>query len=77
MNKPMYKTYSFWLGLSSALLLLIQAIGEPLGLNINEAQYMAIVNAVLGIFVVLGIISNPASKVDNNQDNDNLNNKQD
>jgi len=54
MNKPMYKTYSFWLGLSSALLLLIQTIGEPLGLNINEAQYMAIVNAVLGIFVVLG-----------------------
>ena len=69
MNKPMYKTYSFWLGLSSAVLLLIQAIGEPLGLKINEAQYMAIVNAVLGVFVVLGIISNPESKIDNNQDN--------
>lgn len=72
MNKPLYKTYSFWLGLSSAVLLLIQAIGEPLGLKINEAQYMAIVNAVLGIFVVLGIISNPASKVNDNQDNNKI-----
>lgn len=68
MNKPVYKTYSFWLGLSSAILLLVQAIGEPLGLKINEAQYMAIINAILGVFVVLGIISNPSSKVDNRQD---------
>ena len=72
MSKPLFKTYSFWLGLSSAVLLLIQSIGEPLGLKINEAQYMAIVNAILGVFVVLGIISNPASKQNNNQDDDKL-----
>jgi len=56
------KSYSFWLGISSALLLLVQAIGEPLGLEINEEAYMSIINAVLGIFVVLGIISNPSSQ---------------
>ena len=56
------KSYSFWLGISSALLLLVQTIGEPLGLEINEEVYMSIINAVLGVFVVLGIISNPANQ---------------
>ena len=56
------KSYSFWLGIASALLLLVQSIGEPLGLEINEEAYMSVINAVLGVFVVLGIISNPASQ---------------
>jgi len=63
------KSYSFWLGISSALLLLVQAIGEPLGLEINEEAYMSIINAVLGVFVVLGIISNPASQKTTNTEN--------
>ncbi len=59
--KSQIKTYRFWLAIASAVLLLIQAIGEPLGLVINEEQYMSVINSVLGIFVVLGILSNPAA----------------
>lgn len=58
--KDKLKSYSFWVSLASAILLLIQTIGRPLGLVIDESTYMSIVNSVLGVFVVLGIISHPA-----------------
>ena len=60
--KERCKSYSFWLAIASALFLLIQAIGKPLGLDISEEVYMSIINAVLGIFVVFGIISDPTKK---------------
>ena len=61
--KNRLKSYSFWVSLASAVLLLVQAIGKPLGLVINEEIYMSIVNSVLGVFVVLGIISHPAQNL--------------
>lgn len=61
--KNRLKNYSFWVSLASAILLLVQAIGKPLGLVINEEIYMSIVNSVLGVFVVLGIISHPAQNL--------------
>ena len=67
------KSYSFWLSLASAVLLLIQAIGKPLGLEINEEIYMSVINAVLGIFVVLGIITFPTNtNTENVNKNDNV-----
>ena len=57
------KSYSFWVSLASAVLLLVQTIGRPLGLVIDESTYMSIVNSVLGVFVVLGIISHPAQNL--------------
>lgn len=61
--KARIKSYSFWVSLASAILLLVQAVGKPLGLVINEEIYMSIVNSVLGVFVVLGIISHPAQNL--------------
>ena len=61
--KNKLKSYSFWVSLASAILLLIQTIGRPLGLVIDESTYTSIVNSVLGIFVVLGIISHPAQNL--------------
>ena len=63
------KSYSFWLSIASAIFLLVQAIGKPLGLNINEEIYMSIINAVLGIFVVLGILTYPNTTQDNENQN--------
>ena len=54
-----YKSFSFWLSLFSAILILIQSVLKPLGLQISEDVYMSIVNSLLGIFVVLGFISKP------------------
>lgn len=61
--KNKLKSYSFWVSLASAVLLLVQTIGRPLGLVIDESTYMSIVNSVLGVFVVLGIISHPAQNL--------------
>lgn len=66
--KNRLKNYSFWVSLASAVLLLVQAIGKPLGLIINEEIYMSIVNSVLGVFVVLGIISHPAQNLLSSKD---------
>ena len=72
--KNRLKSYSFWVSLASAILLLVQAIGKPLGLVINEEIYMSIVNSVLGVFVVLGIISHPAQNLLTNKDTQNSEN---
>lgn len=72
--KNRLKNYSFWVSLASAILLLVQAIGKPLGLVINEEIYMSIVNSVLGVFVVLGIISHPAQNLLTNKDTQNSEN---
>ena len=61
--KTKLKTYSFWVSLASAILLLVQTIGRPLGLIIDETLYMSIVNSVLGVFVVLGIVSHPSQSL--------------
>lgn len=61
--KNRIKSYSFWVSLASAILLLVQTVGRPLGLVIDEATYMSIVNSVLGVFVVLGIVSHPAQSL--------------
>lgn len=66
--KNRLKNYSFWVSLASAVLLLVQAVGKPLGLVINEEIYMSIVNSVLGVFVVLGIITHPAQNLINNME---------
>ena len=69
--KNRLKTYSFWVSLASAVLLLVQTIGRPLGLMIDEALYMSVVNSVLGVFVVLGIISHPSqSLLNTNNENE-------
>lgn len=69
--KNRLKTYSFWVSLASAILLLIQSVGKPLGLVLNEELYMSIVNSVLGVFVVLGIISHPAQTlIQNDEENE-------
>lgn len=65
--KERCKSYSFWLAIASAVFLLIQAIGKPLGLEVSEEVYMSIINAVLGIFVVFGIISDPTKNIEEAQ----------
>ncbi len=69
--KQKIKTQSFWVGLSSALLLLCQALLKPLNIEISEEQYLSIINAFLGVFVFLGII-NKDSQNDNKNDQQNI-----
>ncbi len=49
-------TYGFWVSLASAMLILVQAVGRPLGLEMDEEVYMSVINSVLGVFVLVGIV---------------------
>lgn len=55
----------FWLSMIPAVLLLIQAIGAPLGfvLDFGELgnQLLAIVNAVFAVLAILGIVNDPTT----------------
>lgn len=60
MNK--WKNYGVWVSLASAIILAVQAFGNILGYQIAPEKYdeiMTAVNALLGVLVVLGIVSNP------------------
>lgn len=55
----------FWLSLIPAVLLLVQAIGAPLGLVLDFGelgnQLLAVVNAVFAVLAILGIVNDPTT----------------
>jgi phi LC3 family holin len=60
--KSKWRNYGLWLSLTAALLLGVQTVGVIFGVEFTADKYeevTAAVNAVLGILVVLGIVSNP------------------
>lgn len=56
---------NFWLSLIPAVLLLIQAVGAPLGIALDFGelgnQLLAIVNAVFAVLAILGIVQDPTT----------------
>lgn len=60
--KQKVKTYSFWISIISALLIIVRIIGEHFGWFINEGLIMDIVTGVCGVLVLLGILSSPSKK---------------
>ena len=56
---------NFWLSLIPAVLLLIQAVGAPLGITLDFGelgnQLLAIVNAVFAVLAILGIVQDPTT----------------
>lgn len=59
--KSKVKSYSFWISLVSALLIVVRIVGEHFDWFINEGFIMDIVTAVCGVLVLLGILSAPSS----------------
>ena len=57
---------NFWMSLIPAVLLLIQAVGAPLGMTLDfgelGSQLLAIVNAVFAVLAILGIVQDPTTK---------------
>lgn len=57
-----WRNYGLWISLASAVILAVQAFGSILGYQIAPEKYdeiMTAFNALLGVLVVLGIVSNP------------------
>lgn len=57
--KSKMKTYSFWISLVSAVLIIVRILGEYFGWFINEKLLMDIVTGICGVLVLLGILSSP------------------
>ena len=55
----------FWMSMIPAVLLLIQAIGAPLGIVLDFGelgnQLLAIVNSVFAVLAILGIVNDPTT----------------
>lgn len=56
---------NFWLSLIPAVLLLVQAVGAPLGMTLDFGelgnQLLSIVNAVFAVLAILGIVQDPTT----------------
>ena len=62
MNKSLkqyLKSYRFWLAIGSAIFIILENILKHFNIDLNEDDFMFVVNIVLGVFVFLGIISYP------------------
>lgn len=60
--KVRMKSYSFWVSLASAILLVLKVIGQSLGFSVDESLYNDIFTALCGILVICGIIAPPTGK---------------
>ncbi len=65
MMKNKLKSYSFWIALISAVLMLIQAFGWKINIPVLREALIA----VCGLFVMLGLINKPTK---DNCDNEEL-----
>ena len=69
--KNKIKNYSFWVGLSGAIVVLVEAIGKAFGF-IPDGQIISdIIMAIAGVLVIFGVVSMPTET-----NNINLNDKQ-
>jgi len=62
--KDKLKSYNFWITLVSAVILLLQIFGDKFHFSVDSNFIMDITTALCSIFVILGIITVPKSKID-------------
>lgn len=60
--KERFKTYSFWVSLSGAIIVLAQAIGRAIGFIPNADIIHNIIMGIAGVLVVFGIVSSPTEE---------------
>lgn len=58
----MFKNYGFWVSLSSAVVVLVEAIGRACGFIPDGQLVNDIIMSVAGVLVVLGVVTMPASE---------------
>ncbi len=67
--KNMFKNYGFWVSLSSAVVVLVEAIGRACGFIPDGQLVNDIIMSVAGVLVVLGVVTMPNAKTDKTKDN--------
>ena len=59
--KDKVKSYSFWISLGSAIILILNLIGNKFGFNIDSGFASDLLTSLCSILVLLGIIVTPTS----------------
>jgi len=59
--KMKVKSYSFWVSLASALILILKLIGQKFGFTVDETLISDLFTSLCAILVILGIIVVPSS----------------
>ena len=70
------KSYGFWVSLSAALIILLDAFGNVFGFKIENKIVEDCVMSIAGILVVFGIVSMDDSKSDIDETEDKVDEKQ-
>lgn len=55
--KNRFKTYAFWVALSSAVVILVQSFGKLFGFEIESSTIENVIMSICGVLVVLGIVT--------------------
>ncbi len=71
-----FKNYSFWVSLSSAIVILLTSFGKLFGFTVENKIVEDCIMSIAGLFVVLGIVS-MNSKSDNNDKSDDTSDDED
>ncbi len=60
--KNKIKTYSFWTGLSAAVVMLCNAIAKCFGFSINDQIIEDVIMSICGVLVAFGVVCMPIKK---------------
>lgn len=60
--KNKIKSYSFWTGLSAAVIMLANAIAKCFGFSINDQMIEDIIMSICGVLVAFGVVCLPIKK---------------
>ena len=60
--KQRFKSYKFWVALSAALIIFIQALGKAFHFSIDPTVIDGIVMGFCGVLVVFGFVDKPENK---------------
>lgn len=52
-----FKSYKFWVALTSAVIIFLNTLGKELGFTISEEAMTSIVMAFCSVLVILGFVS--------------------
>ena len=76
------KSYGFWIALSGAVVMLVNALGEIFGFAVEDQLISNFIMAIAGVLIVLGVVNMPSKesdKLENEEDivNDDFSNQKD
>ena len=75
-----FSKYSFWVSLSGAIVILLNAFGKAFNFSIENKVVEDCIMAIAGVLVVLGVVGGVAGKTDedenvNEENNDKIDNE--